>query len=425
MNDELYTYLKKAGEEISLSHEERERMRRVIHAYMEMKPLRQPASSPRATWNLGWALSPRLAALSLIVAVFVSSAGLSYAAEGALPGDLLYPIKTHVNEPVAGALAISTSAKAEWAMGVAGQRVKEAATLAAEGRLSTTTQEALQVNFQEHAEEVADAINTTASTSPNTSDAAAVRFEAQLSEYADVLAQVGAAKDVPVDSLASSVEAQRQNIIAIRAHAHAYISATGAARTVAVSSMRAAAQEGLNASAGLANSASKSISASSAQLVAFQLQGASDTIQAGDNFADKNATPDAINEFQNALGAAEKIGVFLQTSSAIHARTGFIIGQPATTTQDVASSNKHGGGSKGRGNQPQITAAFSSATTSSVEVSASTTAGAGTDQENITNNQAQPASEEGQGENQTFSPGVPPTLPLSVPLPSPHKILEE
>jgi|GEM_PF-1245108 hypothetical protein len=424
MNNKVHSYLNDAGEEFSLSREERERMRQTIHAYMEMKPLRRSAAPERATLGFGWIVSPRPVAFALVAVLFVSSAGLSYAAEGALPGDLLYGIKTHVNEPLSGALALSTSAKTQWAMDVAGERVKEAATLAAEGHLSTTTQDALKANFDEHAAQVADVINETASTSPDTSDAIAVRFEAQLDEYADVLAQVGAEKNIPTDTIASSVATEKEHVIAIRANAHAHIPATIAARTHALSSIRTAAQEGLNSSAELARLSSGSISTSSAQLVAVQLQSASDTILSGDDFVGKDAAPDAINQFQNALAATEKIGVFLQTSSAIHARTGLVIGEPGTTTTTTTRSaltayTGRGGDKKGgMESQPKLMAAFSSASTATLQVSATTTATTTANQNNEQNavnagDQSSSGSQEG---DQGPVPHGPPILPLSVPL---------
>src|SRR3989338_9283268 len=139
MNDEFHTHLKKAGDEIALSEQERTRMCSVLSAYMEMKPARvERAGGPiRAdsiaayaqAWGSAWLLAPRPFATALVVVLFVTSSGISYAAQGALPGDALYAVKVRVNEPVLGALALSSSQKAEWAMRVAGERLKEAATL--------------------------------------------------------------------------------------------------------------------------------------------------------------------------------------------------------------------------------------------------------------------------------------------------------
>ena len=78
MNDKFHNSIKKAGEEISLSHEERARMRRTLHTYMEMKPLRTSASVSAPAF--GWFFTLRPVAATLVLALFISSAGISYAA---------------------------------------------------------------------------------------------------------------------------------------------------------------------------------------------------------------------------------------------------------------------------------------------------------------------------------------------------------
>lgn len=72
------------------------------------------------------------------IAIFVTlliSVGTTVAAEQALPGDILYPVKTGVNEEVFGAFAIGANAKAEHEAAVLAERLAEAETLQATGRL--------------------------------------------------------------------------------------------------------------------------------------------------------------------------------------------------------------------------------------------------------------------------------------------------
>lgn len=128
----------------ALSSEEREQIRRELRYFMAEHPVR----SPRPAFSLGFFTSysfRRVAsgavAFSLVLSVGV---GTSYAAEGALPGDVLYPVKVTVNETVAGALAISPTAKARWNVERATRRLEEAETLAASGRLTAAATE--QVN---------------------------------------------------------------------------------------------------------------------------------------------------------------------------------------------------------------------------------------------------------------------------------------
>ena len=326
MNELFHNHIQKAGEDITLTPIERERMRGVLRSYMEMKPIRAHQSSAYIATR-AWFFTFRPLTATLVLVLFAASGGISYAAENALPGDILYPIKTQINEPVQGALALSASAKAEWATSVAGERVKEAATLAATGRLNPATQQELQADFEAHAQQATEAIGIQASSTPDEGVASAVRFEAQLSEYQNVLAQVGAAKDVDVASLVSSVQSEGERIATVRARAESDIGSASTENS-ASSRMQEAAKQQLGDSSELAHAAEGSLSTSSADLVAVQLESASSSISAGEDFAAQKAIPAALGAFQNALATTEKLGVFLQTSSAIHARTGLVVGEP-------------------------------------------------------------------------------------------------
>lgn len=328
MNEKFHNSIKKAGEHISLTPSEHERMRGVLHAYMEMKPVRSSQSIATISTQ-HWFFSLRPVAAVLVLMLFVSSAGVSYAAENALPGDALYTVKTSINEPVRGALAVSASAKVAWATSVAGERMKEAATLAAEGRLSSTTQQELQTSFETHAQEATRAIQMQASSTPDEGAEAAVRFEAQLSEYGALLAQVGVAKQIDVTALVSSVQTQGERIGMVRARAESHL-AVASPGDFGSTHMQAAAKQQFDDSSELAHAGISSLSSSSADLVAVQLESASTSISAGESFAAENATSDAIGAFKSALATTEKLGVFLRASTAIHARTGLVVAQPAS-----------------------------------------------------------------------------------------------
>lgn len=86
---------------------------------------------------------------SVIGALLLGST-MSYAAEGALPGDVLYPVKISVNERVREAFAQSNKDKAVLETQLASRRLEETERLAILGRLSTTTQVALEARATEH-----------------------------------------------------------------------------------------------------------------------------------------------------------------------------------------------------------------------------------------------------------------------------------
>lgn len=134
----------------------RRRMRTHLFEYTKMRPIRANTSARPLQISQYWFSTffashthstPVIAAI-LIVAV---SAGTVAAAETALPGDVLYPIKVHVTEEVRATLAVTPKAKADWAVNRAERRLEEAATLALSGKLDDVTRAELDINLDEHA----------------------------------------------------------------------------------------------------------------------------------------------------------------------------------------------------------------------------------------------------------------------------------
>ncbi|MDP2648939.1 MAG: DUF5667 domain-containing protein [Patescibacteria group bacterium] len=346
MKNDLHTYLNKKGEEFALSADERARMRSVVEQYMEIKPLRAPASHEgrgAGAWG-GWFFSPRPVALTLVLILFASSAGVTSAAEGSLPGDLLYPIKINVNEPVRGALALSSEARADWASKVAGTRIREVATLAAEGRLDATTTAAARASFESHAELAIQSIGQEASTSPDGSAEDAIMLESQLGEYERLLAEVGKSAHADVGALSSSVRAQGARVAELREHAERTLAMTDDSdKTISAARMRDSARARLDIFSNLARSAFSSLSPSSASAVALRLEHASATIANGEDLLGKNDAREALGAFRNALSATERLGVYLQTTSAIHARTGLIVEESDGDAAEEISASVHSG----------------------------------------------------------------------------------
>ena len=331
MNERFHTLITKSGEDISLSHDERTKMRGIISEYMAMKPLRtapdRDASPSRMPSPVSWLYSPRFIIAALLLSIGGSSAGISSSAESALPGDLLYPIKTRVVEPVQGALAISPMQKTAWAVAVTGERVQEAVTLAAAGRLSSSTQQELQAGFQAHAQEATAGIAELTDRDPAGGAETAVRFQAQIAEYSNMLSQVGTSKGTDVAPMLAALSSEGSHVAAVRESSESKLDASSSMVRVAAQ-IRSAAQAQIDESGQLAQSVSESLSTSSAGAVAVQLQNARSSIEAGDTLASKSSVRAAIGAFQGALSTSEALGVFLHTSSDIHATAGLVVGEP-------------------------------------------------------------------------------------------------
>lgn len=88
---------------------------------------------------------------AMLIAMFVLSGGVSFAAQGSLPGDTLYPVKIHVNEQIESTLAVGAKADAEVARKQLERRAQEAAQLQAENRLSAEVKAELAADAEVHA----------------------------------------------------------------------------------------------------------------------------------------------------------------------------------------------------------------------------------------------------------------------------------
>ena len=129
---------------------------------------------------------------TLLLALLLSG-GTSYAAESAVPGGVLYPIKVEVNERVVGALHVSKEAKARWETELASRRADEAARLAATNTLSADAEVSLRTEIAEHVAHAvtqADSLDEHGQTS--VADTVRANVGATLRAHTDILADIAA-----------------------------------------------------------------------------------------------------------------------------------------------------------------------------------------------------------------------------------------
>lgn len=178
--------------DVHLSSADKTELRERLLNYVEHRPIR---TAPRAlasvsTFNIFHVSVTRFAMPAVFVAVLVLSGGVSYAAEGTVPGDALYPVKVRVNEEVRAALLVSPEDEVSWNIRRAERRLEEAAALASRGELDAENQEALTVQFEEHSNEVAEQVSELEVSNPALALEANSEFEASLTAHEEVLEQV-------------------------------------------------------------------------------------------------------------------------------------------------------------------------------------------------------------------------------------------
>lgn len=159
--------LKKAAREVRLSAEEKSLMREALVRHMEFRPVRNIDSS-RLQLVKGFGLIPSPFSIShlrnkkfmpiLAILGLLMSGSVSFAAENTVPGDVLYPVKVHVNETVRGAVAVTPQAKAQWDVRLVERRLEEVEKLAATPDALPEVKEAAQVNLEQYTDRVGERI---------------------------------------------------------------------------------------------------------------------------------------------------------------------------------------------------------------------------------------------------------------------------
>ncbi len=169
-SEDLLSLLEKAND-ISLTTEEKTAGASAFRAFMEINtPANVPAESIESTesvktsnvqkpkeklkslytsWDILTMKASREASRALVfikknhmaytavvlLFAFLFTSSIAYASQDSLPGDILYPVKIHVHEKIESVLATKTEDKARVAVKHAVNRVKEAETLASEGKI--------------------------------------------------------------------------------------------------------------------------------------------------------------------------------------------------------------------------------------------------------------------------------------------------
>ncbi|HVV15111.1 MAG TPA: DUF5667 domain-containing protein [Candidatus Paceibacterota bacterium] len=190
MNNPL-NKLNSAAKNIRLSHDEKAGMRARIFEIIDGAKY-APAPRQRAAVFTAYSwFSVRYATALAAVLVIVLGSSTAYAAKGALPGGILYPVKIYVNEKVAGALAVSDEAKLSYHTSVAQERLEEAETLASQGRLDTSATAQIASNFEEHVAQADVLAQAIEEKDPSAGVEAKLTLDSSLSAHGSILASLG------------------------------------------------------------------------------------------------------------------------------------------------------------------------------------------------------------------------------------------
>lgn len=186
---------------LSLTADEKAAGREMFRAYIALRPVRDVSADASGRQGMakkpfGFALLVKpMSVFALVLALMVSAGGVSYAAEAALPGDVLYPVKVSINEEVRAVAAVSNEDKAKWETERAERRLAEAEALASKGRLNAKGVAAVELSFAKHADKAKEHIADLEE--DEGADAAAeldAGFEGALNAHQSILTRLSNAK---------------------------------------------------------------------------------------------------------------------------------------------------------------------------------------------------------------------------------------
>ena len=152
--DETTEYAEKL-KQVRLSDDVRLRMREELDAYADLHGVRiaeQGRSIEEvqrySVFALFTNLNTRNMKATLLIALMLTAGGTSFAAQNAVPGDVLYPVKIGVNENVKTAVTFGADAEATLQAQLLKERLEEAETLAKEGKLEGELAVTVRNNIQ-------------------------------------------------------------------------------------------------------------------------------------------------------------------------------------------------------------------------------------------------------------------------------------
>jgi len=129
------------SKKISLTKEEKSSVRNILISYSKKSPYYSGIISSRRLFDFVFLSNKKVLISAFIILILILGTGTSYAAEGSLPGDMLYPIKVNVNEQIAHLTSFTSESKAKLNTKIIKKRLEEADRLASKGKLNEVTKD--------------------------------------------------------------------------------------------------------------------------------------------------------------------------------------------------------------------------------------------------------------------------------------------
>lgn len=318
-----FKHIVKESKKVRLSPDVHLRVGNVLKAHMNAYPLDEKFDEELPWWApfLAWGITVRTVPVAVLTALIIGG-GVSYAAEGALPGDTLYPVKLNLNEKVMGKFAFSQKARVNVETRLAERRLEEAEELAANGRLNENLQAHIEKSFEAHASNVAkELVAITDKSDIETAAEVSSQFVSTLQTHGHILIQVGGEEDgvlITIQPLVKKVAEHAKNAAQVRSDAESKLKerANSQMQKLARSKEKEAVQVIDEVRVYLVGNPKVLDAAGVAKLTAH-LKVADQAIAAGKVAFHKEAYNDAYTNFQKAERIGEEAKLFLRAQKAL------------------------------------------------------------------------------------------------------------
>ncbi len=340
-------YFKKIRDSLGsagLSERERTDIRLSLEAFISEHPARMPLLM--RIWHPAYLFSGvfssrhahfgiRAASMALVL-VMAIGVGTSYAAEDALPGNPLYPVKISVDEPIERATVASSQSQTQWDITLANRRLEEAEKLASTGLLTPSNAAIVQTqltavtqNFDQSVASIATSTSDAAtSTDAQAAGAAQVTdaqsdLEAALSAHEQVLAAIASSSPSAQTAIApiiASVRAHASSARMARIAALAALDDSGSStiKIAASGEMQDAESQLVDVRALVSATRSGNASTTSAQ-IGTDASDTAQTIHSGDSNLARGRFKQAFAAFQAATRSAKETQIDVQAQADLGA----------------------------------------------------------------------------------------------------------
>ena len=170
---------------VSLNAKEKQEGRSALKSFLSLHPAEERTFSFA---RLRGFLSMHLVSSMVLVLLFGVGGGAVYAAEDTVPGDLLYPLKVEITEPLRVHLHWNPERRAQWAARRIERRMREGEELIRRGHRPPKSLEELQVRMGQHLASMEERLSSVES--EEKAERIRMRLEEMMTKHEELLSQV-------------------------------------------------------------------------------------------------------------------------------------------------------------------------------------------------------------------------------------------